>query len=820
MQNIGSDLIRGNIDTIILKTMLDGDKYGLDIIKEVESRSNGTYELKQPTLYSCLKRLENQELISSYWLDSDIGGRRHYYKLTEKGRDFYDKKQEEWAKSKFIIDNLLSNYNYEEYRLVKKDDYDKIIENKQPDYSTSPVTDEVSQTSDVADEENLDEIDENEVIVESVNTTPQDAEDEIETEEELNVDLNDNLEDSEMSGDKDFEITNLGSDIEDFNSIDDNEENSNSSPVQTQGSERKYFVNIDDEETEEAQVATYEEKDYSASESNILSILRKQDDEINTYIGDQHSYINHLNQTEETEDGVEEFVEFDNIEDLDLGESEDEYYEEPENLDEAVVVQDSLLDLAASSEPTLEDRINEFEEAVEELNNFDSSLANENEEELEGLTFEDIENEEQPSLESFYNEPIDNTFVQKSMYSNEVYTEPEEQDHIDLNASNNTNYSNAFESMKEPTKCACEYVDDFDDLNELNMQNNSSFLTSLEDVDYNNVQITKRYEPDNFYMADNNLTDSSDASFELDEEESIEETFPTIDTTITDDSWNDVYGPLNLEEETNEETVEETPISFDTNTYESTSENVASYSFDDIISKNMTSTKEDITSSYQPTDVFTPSYTSSNYKEKLSNLSMYSKATPEEKTVTETEATRKAKDISALKTELEEEGIKIKEYKKYGSNEQAEKSYLLVNKINLINSLILLFAYVFILSAVYIILNNTAFKDTFGFNFKYFVFGFIPFIAIALYYGIKFIINPYKKVPAKYAPRIMIFISVIITIQLLLITYCVNLQLGFYSFTQSGYNHLIWLIPTIVSFAPVLYTTVYMALFYSKNFNI
>ena len=95
MQNIGSDLIRGNIDTIILKTMLDGDKYGLDIIKEVESRSNGTYELKQPTLYSCLKRLENQELISSYWLDSDIGGRRHYYKLTEKGRDFYNKKQEQ-----------------------------------------------------------------------------------------------------------------------------------------------------------------------------------------------------------------------------------------------------------------------------------------------------------------------------------------------------------------------------------------------------------------------------------------------------------------------------------------------------------------------------------------------------------------------------------------------------------------------------------------------------------------------------------------------------------------------------------------------------
>ena len=42
MQHIDSDLIRGNIDTIILKTMLNEDKYGLDIIKEVGEKSSGT----------------------------------------------------------------------------------------------------------------------------------------------------------------------------------------------------------------------------------------------------------------------------------------------------------------------------------------------------------------------------------------------------------------------------------------------------------------------------------------------------------------------------------------------------------------------------------------------------------------------------------------------------------------------------------------------------------------------------------------------------------------------------------------------------------
>ena len=168
MQHIDSDLIRGNIDTIILKTMLNEYKYGLDIIKEVSEKSSGTYELKQPTLYSCLKRLENQELISSYWVDSDIGGRRHYYKLTDKGREFYEKKQEEWAKSKFIIDNLLSNYNYEEYRLVKKDEFDEILQQKaNTPLSNISQVEEHPQEAETSLEESVEEIDNDDVVEES-----------------------------------------------------------------------------------------------------------------------------------------------------------------------------------------------------------------------------------------------------------------------------------------------------------------------------------------------------------------------------------------------------------------------------------------------------------------------------------------------------------------------------------------------------------------------------------------------------------------------------------------------------------------------------
>ena len=55
--DISSDLIRGHINTIILRSLYDGDKYGYDIINEIEKKSGGLYTLKQPTLYSALKRV-------------------------------------------------------------------------------------------------------------------------------------------------------------------------------------------------------------------------------------------------------------------------------------------------------------------------------------------------------------------------------------------------------------------------------------------------------------------------------------------------------------------------------------------------------------------------------------------------------------------------------------------------------------------------------------------------------------------------------------------------------------------------------------------
>lgn len=85
------ELPRGQLTNIILSTLLNEDKYGYEIIDDIRQKTNDSLIVKQPSLYSCLRRMEEQNLISSYWRDSEIGGRRHYYSITDYGKKYAEK---------------------------------------------------------------------------------------------------------------------------------------------------------------------------------------------------------------------------------------------------------------------------------------------------------------------------------------------------------------------------------------------------------------------------------------------------------------------------------------------------------------------------------------------------------------------------------------------------------------------------------------------------------------------------------------------------------------------------------------------------------
>lgn len=98
------EIKKGSIDILILSLISKHDRYGYEIAKTVKEKSNNLYEMGEGTLYSALKRLEKNELLESYWGESDGGGRRKYYKITDVGRTELDKRLKEWKRVNTLID--------------------------------------------------------------------------------------------------------------------------------------------------------------------------------------------------------------------------------------------------------------------------------------------------------------------------------------------------------------------------------------------------------------------------------------------------------------------------------------------------------------------------------------------------------------------------------------------------------------------------------------------------------------------------------------------------------------------------------------------
>lgn len=105
--SITSDILRGHTETIILASLLEHDSYGYQINKEIMAKTQNRYELKEATLYSAFRRLEQAGYIKTYWGDENTGARRRYYAITSAGRRAYGDYKQEWEEAKELIDKLL-----------------------------------------------------------------------------------------------------------------------------------------------------------------------------------------------------------------------------------------------------------------------------------------------------------------------------------------------------------------------------------------------------------------------------------------------------------------------------------------------------------------------------------------------------------------------------------------------------------------------------------------------------------------------------------------------------------------------------------------
>ena len=93
---VNKELLKGTTLLLILQLLKEGDKYGYEMTRELEKRSDGLFTLKEGTLYPILHGLESDGMIEAYWEDTELARKRKYYRITKKGLKLLEEKKGEW----------------------------------------------------------------------------------------------------------------------------------------------------------------------------------------------------------------------------------------------------------------------------------------------------------------------------------------------------------------------------------------------------------------------------------------------------------------------------------------------------------------------------------------------------------------------------------------------------------------------------------------------------------------------------------------------------------------------------------------------------
>ncbi len=91
------DMRTGSTTVLVLRLLADEPMYGYQMVKELQARSEGYFEMEQGTLYPALHRLERDGLVRSEWQIVNEGPPRKYYYITDSGQAALQESAAQWV---------------------------------------------------------------------------------------------------------------------------------------------------------------------------------------------------------------------------------------------------------------------------------------------------------------------------------------------------------------------------------------------------------------------------------------------------------------------------------------------------------------------------------------------------------------------------------------------------------------------------------------------------------------------------------------------------------------------------------------------------
>jgi transcriptional regulator len=91
-----TQLLRGTLHVLILKTLSAGPLHGYAIASRIAERTGGVLELDDGGLYQALHRMQERGWLDSEWGQAETGKRARFYRLTRDGRQRLELETASW----------------------------------------------------------------------------------------------------------------------------------------------------------------------------------------------------------------------------------------------------------------------------------------------------------------------------------------------------------------------------------------------------------------------------------------------------------------------------------------------------------------------------------------------------------------------------------------------------------------------------------------------------------------------------------------------------------------------------------------------------
>lgn len=102
-----NNLLRGTVDLLVLRTLLQGEMHGFAIARWIREGSDDLVSFEDAALYQSLHRLERQGFVESDWGVSDNNRRARFYTLTVKGKERLEAESEAFKTYAEAVNRLL-----------------------------------------------------------------------------------------------------------------------------------------------------------------------------------------------------------------------------------------------------------------------------------------------------------------------------------------------------------------------------------------------------------------------------------------------------------------------------------------------------------------------------------------------------------------------------------------------------------------------------------------------------------------------------------------------------------------------------------------